>query len=233
MFSWAELFTLYNINPDNHGDQPGEIAPMSLPWIVRIGHHDLKRKRDRMRWGWGAHGDESYPKHIHARAETIDQLPTFRDAFRAGWKGRGVLFVDRFNEGKEERTFYSDGEDANKPWTRQYRFHRKDRQPFPIAVIFDERNVGGMPRECFVMVTTAANEMISRITDRMPAILRPEDLETWLGENDASHEEAKALLRPFEFDGEWQMYPEDPNKKPPTRKRPAGWKPAKAQGDLF
>lgn len=35
-----------------------------------------------MRWGFAAKGDKnpSRPKHMHARSETIDKLPTFADA---------------------------------------------------------------------------------------------------------------------------------------------------------
>jgi len=55
----------------------------------------------------------------------------------------------------------------------------------------------------FVMVTTPANKLISRITDRMPAIIQPEQWATWLGETPAPLGEIKAMLQPFE--GDWDM----------------------------
>jgi putative SOS response-associated peptidase YedK len=139
--------------------------------------------------------------------------------------------VDSFNEGEEVPTFYKDGENAKAPWTRQWTFRRKDRKPFPIAVIYDVRNVGGQNRECFVQVTTDSNGMVSKITGdppigRMPAILDPADFDTWLGETDAPPAEAKGCLKVVEFDTDWECFPKDPNKKPPTRKRKDGSKPA-------
>jgi putative SOS response-associated peptidase YedK len=52
----------------------------------------------------------------------------------------------------------------------------------------------------FAMVTVAANKLISEITDRMPAVIAPEHWGTWLGETNASAEELKALLIPYEGD---------------------------------
>ena len=45
----------------------------------------------------------------------------------------------------------------------------------------------------FCIITTAANDLVIRIHDRMPAILRPEDYARWLGEE----EPPAALLAPF------------------------------------
>lgn len=70
----------------------------------------------------------------------------------------------------------------------------------------------------FVMVTVAANKLISAITDRMPAIVQAESWGEWLGGEQASPEELKALLKPFE--GEWTMSLEakktKPSKAPPA-----------------
>ncbi len=59
--------------------------------------------------------------------------------------------------------------------------------------------------DTFIQVATPANALISRITDRMPAILQPEDWATWLGETDASPADVKAVLRTFEDGGNWTM----------------------------
>src|SRR5215204_2547271 len=45
----------------------------------------------------------------------------------------------------------------------------------------------------FCIITTAANDLVSRIHDRMPAILRPEDYARWLGEEEPPAD----LLAPF------------------------------------
>ena len=53
-----------------------------------------------MRWGFAGHDDPnpSRPKHVHVRAETIDQRRTFAHAFATS---RGILMVHTFNDGEE------------------------------------------------------------------------------------------------------------------------------------
>ncbi len=48
------------------------------------------------------------------------------------------------------------------------------------------------------VITTGANDLIAPLHDRMPVILAPEDWPKWLGEEPASEDELKALLRPFD-----------------------------------
>ena len=52
-----------------------------------------------MRWGFPHPRDWKRPQPIHARAETIDGLPTFAEAFRTGQ--RGIVVVQSFNEAPE------------------------------------------------------------------------------------------------------------------------------------
>ena len=61
--------------------------------------------------------------------------------------------------------------------------------------------------------TTPANQLISRITDRMPAIQLPEDCATWLGEADASLMGVRGVLRTFEDAGNWTMSEQEPSRK--------------------
>ena len=81
----------------------------------------------------------------------------------------------------------------------------KDRKPIAIAVIWEEWAGDAGSEPTFVMVTDAAERLIARITDRMPAILRQKDWATWLGEDDASLADVKALLRTFDDEGAWEM----------------------------
>jgi putative SOS response-associated peptidase YedK len=67
----------------------------------------------------------------------------------------------------------------------------------------------------FVQVTTPANALIAPVTDRMPAILRPQDWATWLGEAGASAADAKALLRTYDDEGGWSMTPQGARKPGP------------------
>jgi len=83
------------------------------------------------------------------------------------------------------------------------------------------------------MMTTPANRQIidNEITDRMPAVLTSDKWAVWLGETNASVEEAKALLVPV--DGDWTMEAAAKNKKTSKlapQKPPA---PQDPQFDLF
>lgn len=105
----------------------------------------------------------------------------------------------------------------------------QDGQPIAIAVICEEWHNGTETLETFVQVTTPANALISRITDRMPAILQRETWATWLGETEASPAEVKALVQIFEDGGNWVMTEQAPRRPPRPSKPP---KP-NLQQDLF
>jgi putative SOS response-associated peptidase YedK len=167
-------------------------TPMRTARVIRLGE-DGRREMVAMRWGFSKPENPSFkPDHMHARAETIDTRPTFAESFA---ERRGLVVVETFNEGEQ----LSSGK------TQQWVIRPKDRKPIAIAVIWEEwaGDTGSEPT--FVMVTVPPNELIGRITDRMPAILRQEDWPVWLGEADASLVEAKALLKTFDDEGAWEM----------------------------
>jgi putative SOS response-associated peptidase YedK len=143
-----------------------------------------------MRWGLvpaGARDPSDGTRFIHARAETIEQKPTFRDAF---FNRRGLVIVNTFNEGKE----------ITPKKTEQYVVTPKERVATAIAVIWErwsEHNAGAL--ETFAMVTVPPNELIGTITDRMPALIADANWARWLGEEEASVDELKAMLRPSDL----------------------------------
>ena len=53
--------------------------------------------------------------------------------------------------------------------------------------------------ETFAMVTVPPNALIATITDRMPALIADDDWAKWLGEEPASIDELKAMLRPSDL----------------------------------
>jgi putative SOS response-associated peptidase YedK len=141
-------------------------------------------------------------KLFHARAETIDTTRAFADAFE---RRRAILVVKTFNEGKE----------ITPTKTEQHVVTPRDGKPIAIAIVWNrwgEAHAGGI--DTFAMVTVPPNALIGTITDRMPAILQPEDCAKWLGEERAHIEELKAMLKPFE--GDWDMQAE--KKSPPPRR---------------
>ncbi len=211
MASWQEVVAfsqpLVRIAP---ADQTVIATPMRFAQIMHLDNAGA-RVMSPMRWGFAdrAASNPSRPKHMHVRAETIDTRATFADSFA---HRRGVLITQTFNEGEE----LPGGK------TKQWTIKPKDGQPIAMAVIFEDWRNGEERLLTFVQVTAPANALISRITDRMPAILTRDQWGAWLGETDGSLADKKALLQTYEDGGAWRMEPQESGKPP---------KPA--QPDLF
>jgi len=58
-------------------------------------------------------------------------------------------------------------------------------------------DVEGRALETFTILTTAANERVARLHDRMPAILAPREVEAWIA---GTPQEAARLLQPYPAD---------------------------------
>jgi len=213
MASWREVHAFSQ--PLVVNGSPPELVVSTPMRFARIMRRDAAGARElvSMRWGFAGKDDASpsRPRHMHARAETVDRLRTFSHAFA---HARGILMVHDFNEGEE----LPNGR------TKQWVITPRDGQPIAIAVICEEWSNGGETLWTFVQITTPANALISRITDRMPAVLPQEAWSTWLGEADAPLSDAKALLKTFEDGGSWIM-----REQAPARAKPV----APGQGSLF
>jgi putative SOS response-associated peptidase YedK len=155
----------------------------AVPLIVQSGN---ARRIVAMRWGFPHPKDWRRPQPIHARGETIDQLPAFAQAFRDGQ--RGIVLVESFNEAPEsgeQHTVMPAG-------------------PIGIAFLWRQFRVAETPDPFFacVMVTVPANQLLTGLpTDRMPAVLAQEDWDAWLN---GSPEAAQACLKTVE-DVRWTM----------------------------
>jgi putative SOS response-associated peptidase YedK len=119
---------------------------------------------------------------INARAETLEEKPSFSESFRLR---RCLIPADGFFEwkrtGREKRPFY---------------FQADDEMPFAFAGIWDTwSNRGNVVTSCAI-ITTAANELVGELHDRMPAILRHELQDAWLDRK--THRVALTeMLKPF------------------------------------
>ncbi|HXC56045.1 MAG TPA: SOS response-associated peptidase [Rhizomicrobium sp.] len=189
------------------------VTPMRFAGVIRRGAGG-GREAVRMRWGFvpADAPDQALvaTKFIHARAETIDQKPTFREAFL---RRRGLVVTCSFNEGKEIT--------AKK--TEQYVVTARTRRRLAIAVIWERwKGPGPVPLETFAMVTVPPNALIATITDRMPAVIDDADWGKWLGEEPATVDELKRILRPSEIAMDMQKAGKP---APPPRPNP--------QPDLF
>lgn len=119
---------------------------------------------------------------INARAETLEEKPSFSESFRLR---RCLIPADGFFEwkrtGREKRPFY---------------FQVDDEMPFAFAGIWDTwSNRGGVVTSCAI-ITTAANELVGELHDRMPAILVPEFHDAWVDPT-TDREVLTRILKPF------------------------------------
>ena len=143
-----------------------------------------ERSLDLLRWGlipYRCTDPKGGRKPINAKAETVARLPTFREAYRMR---RCILPVDGFYEWQ-----------ATKHGKQPYAIAMNDRSSFGTAGLWENWKdpVTGEWVRTFAILTTPANDLVARIHDRMPAILKPADYERWLSlEPDPHH-----LLVPF------------------------------------
>ena len=121
---------------------------------------------------------------INARAETVTEKPSFREAFK---RRRCLIPSDGFYEWKREGT-------RKQP----YYFRMKDERPFAFAVLWERwEGKGQMVIESCTILTTAANEVLAPVHDRMPVIIAPENYEPWLDMRQSATDQLLPLLRPY------------------------------------
>ena len=207
MIAWGTYVALADLIGSSEGAAE-TVTPMRFATIIRLGASGA-REAVRMRWGLVPPGakDPNASPFIHARAETIDERPTFANAFRYR---RGLVVVKTFNEGKE----------LTPSKTEQHVITPNDGALLAIAVIYERwGEVHGAALDTFAIVTVPPNRLIATITDRMPAIVPPEHWAKWLGEEPATLAQLKAILTPFE--GNWTMRPEKPPRPKPGDDQPS------------
>ncbi|MGM7722428.1 SOS response-associated peptidase [Metabacillus sp. Hm71] len=156
--------------------------------ILAVGSNGRNRVGVSMRWGlvppWSM-DLKIGNKLINARAETIDQKPSFRQAFM---KKRCLILSDGFFEWKKQ-------DNRKQP----YRFIMKDRRPFAFAGLWEQSDIGGeKPLYTCTIITTTANELTKDVHDRMPVILPPDTYDRWLDKDFQDMDTLHSFLSPYE-----------------------------------
>lgn len=161
------------------------VAPTDQIPIVRIDPRDGEREVVMARWGLIPFWMKEKPKvpHINARAETVDKLPMFREAFA---KRRCLIPATGFYEWEKR-------EDGKQP----YRFTRKDLEPFAFAGLWEYARIEGEEILSAAIIVGEANSLVSPIHSRMPVVLMSEDYDRWLGSATDMHD-LKAMLKPYD-----------------------------------
>jgi putative SOS response-associated peptidase YedK len=110
--------------------------------------------------------------------------PAFREALR---KRRCVVPASGFYEWQAVGRL-------KQPWF----FQLRDENPFLFAGLWENwRSPEGVELQTCSLITTAANELVSPLHDRMPVILRGATIETWLDPAIVDPPRLEPLLAPL------------------------------------
>ena len=167
------------------------IAPMqTIAVVTRGAHGDDRRVLEGYRWGlvpsWAK--DETIgAKMINARAETLAEKPSFKNALNSR---RCLIPADGFYEWKTVGK------------TKQPHYIRfRDDRIYAFAGLWDEWNSAATraPLRTATIITSAPNPLLATLHHRMAVILKPQDEAVWL-DPQVSGAEALQLLQTFPDD---------------------------------
>ena len=156
------------------------IAPTQT--VLAIANFGVGIEARLITWGlipsWSSDGKP----FINARAETLEQRPSFSESFRLR---RCLIPADGFFEwkrsGREKRPFY---------------FQSRDESLLMFAGIWDAWRKRDRLIVTCAIITTPANDLVAELHNRMPAILAPELHDAWL--NPATNRvDLLRMLTPF------------------------------------
>jgi putative SOS response-associated peptidase YedK len=133
---------------------------------------------------------------FNARAETIAEKPSFKNAFQ---KRRCLIPADGFYEWQKLGK-------VKKP----LRFSLKSGEPFGLAGLYETWiSPEQKPVNTCTIITTAANELTLPIHDRMPVILSKDNEAAWIDPDNHNQKELLSMLKPYQSD-EMTMSEVDP-----------------------
>jgi putative SOS response-associated peptidase YedK len=164
------------------------IAPSQYLPSIRVGDDGIDEWA-LLKWGltpsWSKDAGNPY-KTFNARAETVEQLASFKGPFRSK---RCLIAASGFYEWKKL--------DAKQK--QPYFIGMADGNPLSFAGLWDRwvSKQSGEVLESCTIVTTSPNRLMAELHDRMPVIVSPEERSVWLH---GSPDEARHVLRPYDPD---------------------------------
>jgi putative SOS response-associated peptidase YedK len=160
-------------------------APGAMLYVLAEGR--AGRHVGTMRWGlvppWADSPDRG-PRPINARAETLLSKRAFSDAMRKGQ--RCLVPVSGFFE-------FMLTPEGKQP----YLLSAPDGFPLTMAGVWSRwSRPGAEPVVTFTIITTAANDDVAPLHDRMPALVRRADWGSWLDRRSRDVDRLAASLDP-------------------------------------
>jgi len=168
--------------PENLASRYNAAPSQNLPVIT----NEQPKNIVLYRWGLVPHWAKDIKigyKMINARAETITEKPSFKNAFK---KRRCLVLADGFYEWQK-----------NKDGKIPHRIMLKDKSPFGFAGLWESwKDDQGKELRSFTIITTESNALVKNFHDRMPVILSPEQKNDWL-DFDLQQEKLIKMLKPY------------------------------------
>ncbi len=152
--------------------------------VISIRHAGDHNKLDYLKWGLlpGRFEDVGITPII-ARSETVHEMTTFQHAIKYS---RCIIPASGFFEWLPKDDF-----------TQPY-YIRLNSSFVGFAGLWEKRKADdGTEIETCCILTTAANEVVKPINDRMPVILKPEDYNLWLDKSIYDSNELQRLYKPY------------------------------------
>jgi len=182
----ANVLEHFRLPPVLPGFEPRyNIAPSQEQWTIALDGDGTPAARLR-RWGlvpsWAKDKSIGH-RMINARAESLADKPSFRDALESR---RCLVLTDGYYEWTVR----------NKVKVPMY-FHLAGNRAFAMAGLWERWEGGDLPLETCTIITTAAGARTSEYHDRMPAVLTLQGAESWL-DRATPRASLKELLVPYE-----------------------------------
>ncbi|MFD2328797.1 SOS response-associated peptidase [Cohnella sp. GCM10020058] len=182
-----ELMSMFQIDRvgDIHLTPNYNVSPThAVPTII---NEDGQRLLSMFHWGlipaW-AHDKKIGYRMINARAETLTSKPAYKGLIKSH---RAVIPADGFYE-------WAKTDDGKQP----YRFILKSGEPFGFAGLWTEWNSPDGPLRSCTIITTKPNELVESVHDRMPVLLPPTALDSWLDPHEDDMDKLQDLLVPYD-----------------------------------
>ena len=145
---------------------PGDVYPSNKAPVLLESHGNVMP--DLLYWGFRT----PQALVINARSETADQKSLFRDSLA---QRRCVIPSTGFYEWNKDK--------------RKYLFRLPDQPILYMAGIYQERD----GKNCYCILTTEANDSVRDVHPRMPVVLTPELINSWIMEPTACLELLKKI----------------------------------------
>ena len=171
--------------------------------------NDGERRLMQSRWGfvpsWSKELTAGY-KMINARAESVAEKPSFREAFL---HQRCLVVADGFYEWKKEGTK-----------KRPFYIRLKSGKPIGFAGLYNVWKSPEGERICTsTIITTDANEIVQPLHDRMPVIASPDAYDLWLDPDVHDKSLLQNILKPYPS-AELDVYEVTPKVNSPKNNAP-------------